>query len=265
MFVSAAFTKNAGTESGAQHFHRMHNDSPKSSAPGTSQTAATSELNNLLEIISGTSAAIEKIWEGEGRSEKYFEMLRTSVNRAAKVTSHLVQHAGGDDRKVLFHPELVAIGRQKNAATAPAAIRRSILVVDDEAMALVLTKQNLSEAGFEVVTAQSGFECLDLFRSRPRHFDLVLLDLSMPLMDGEETFSRLKSIQPDVVVVLNTGFVAEERIDRMISAGLAGFLRKPHRPSELVANIQAILESVRMSRAGCVAGAQASSFWKQRP
>jgi CheY-like chemotaxis protein len=235
----------------------MSNHPPDSSLPTTSHTAATSELNNLLEIISGTSAAIENIWEGTNDSEKYFEMLRTSVDRAAKVTAQLVEHAGGSDKKVLFHPELAAFVRRKDAGSPPAARKRPLLVVDDEPMALVLAKRILSEAGFEVVTAQSGFECLDLFRKRPHHFDLILLDLSMPFMDGLETFGRLKSIRPDVVVLLSTGFIAQERLDQMVAAGMAGFLRKPHQPSELVANIQTILESVKMSRVGCASGAEA--------
>jgi len=232
----------------------------ESGAPAQSPTAATSELNNLLEIISGTSAAIENIWDGNDGSQKYFEMLRTSVDRAAQVTAQLVEHAGGSDKKVLIHPELAAFARQKNTAPPPAARKRSLLVVDDEPMVLLLAKQILGDAGFEVATAQSGFECLDLFRKRPHHFDLVVLDLSMPFMDGEETFDRLRGIRPDVVVLLSTGFVAQERLDRMLSAGMAGFLRKPHRPDELVANIRAILESVKMSRAGCAADAIASSF-----
>ena len=239
----------------------MNIDPSESGAPVKSPTAATSELNNLLEIIAGTSAAIENIWDGNDGSQKYFDMLRTSVDRAAQVTAQLVEHAGGSDKKVLFHPELAAFVKPKNTtAPAPEKKHQSLLVVDDEPMALVLTKRILSEAGFDVVTAQSGFECLDLFRKRPRHFDLILLDLTMPFMDGEETFTRLRSIRPDVVVVLSTGFIAEERLDRMLGAGMAGFLRKPHRPNELVANITAVLESVKMSRAGCAPGAIASSF-----
>jgi len=240
----------------------MNNDPSDNAAPAKPPAAATSELNNLLEIISGTSAAIENIWDGNDGSQKYFDMLRTSVDRAAKVTAQLVEHAGGSDKKVLFHPELAAFAKPKSATSpaAPAVKKRSLLVVDDEPMALVLAKRVLLEAGFEVVTAQSGFECLDFFRKRPHHFDLVLLDLTMPFMDGEETFGRLRSIRPDVVVLLSTGFIAKERLDRMLDAGMAGFLRKPHRPDELVANIRAVLESVRMSRAGCVAGAIASSF-----
>ena len=228
----------------------MNNDHTNGPADKTT-TDAASELNNLLEIIAGTSSAIENIWAGNDGSEKYFDMLRTSVDRAAKVTAQLVEHSGGSDKKVLLHPELASfVKMRKTPAPAPAKPRR-LLVVDDEPMALVLSKRILSEAGFEVLTAQSGFECLDIFRNQPRHFDLILLDLSMPFMDGEETFGRLRAIRPDVVVLLSTGFIAQDRLDRMLAAGMAGFLRKPHRPDEMVAHIQSVLESVKLSRAGC--------------
>jgi DNA-binding response OmpR family regulator len=131
---------------------------------------------------------------------------------------------------------------------------RRILVVDDEPAARVLARRVFSEAGFEVIAVQSGFECLQLFRRQPHGFDLILLDLSMPFMDGEETFRRLRDIHPDVVVLLSTGFMAQERVDRMLVAGMAGFIRKPHRPDELLARVQAVLEDVKMSRAGCAAG-----------
>jgi DNA-binding response OmpR family regulator len=133
---------------------------------------------------------------------------------------------------------------------------RQILVVDDDPGARVLSNRVLSEAGFEVVTVQSGFECLEKFRKQPRWFDLILLDLSMPFMDGEETFRRLRAINPNVVVLLSTGFLAQaqERIDRMVAAGMAGSIRKPHRPDELLARVHAVLEDVKLTRAGCAAG-----------
>jgi two-component system cell cycle sensor histidine kinase/response regulator CckA len=132
---------------------------------------------------------------------------------------------------------------------------RRILVVDDEPAARVLAKRVLSEAGFEVTTVQSGFECLERFRKQPNGFDLVLLDLSMPFMDGEETFRRLREINPNAVVLLSTGFLApaQERIERMLAGGLAGFLRKPHRPDELLGRVHAILKDIKFSRAGCAA------------
>ena len=143
------------------------------------------------------------------------------------------------------------------AGRALAARPRRILVVDDEPAARVLANRVFSEAGFEVVTVQSGFECLTQFRERPNWFDLILLDLSMPFMDGEETFRRLRAINPKVVVLLSTGFLAQaqDRIDRMLAAGLAGSIRKPHRPDELLARVQAVLEDVKHSRAGCAVNA----------
>jgi CheY-like chemotaxis protein len=237
----------------------MSNDPSENAVSAKPSAAAASELNNLLEIISGTSAAIENIWDGNKGSQRYFDMLRTSVDRAAKVTAQMVEHAGGTNKKVLLHPELASFAKPKKArSAAPAKKRQSLMVVDDEPMALVLAKRILTEADFAVVTAQSGFECLDLFRNRPSHFDLILLDLSMPFMDGEETFSRLRGLNSDVVVLLSTGFIVQERLDRMLSAGMAGFLRKPHHPDELVANVRGVLETVKRSRAGCPVDAAAS-------
>ena len=130
---------------------------------------------------------------------------------------------------------------------------RRIMVVDDEPAARVLAYRVFTEAGFDVVTVQSGFECLEHFRKRPNWFDLILLDLSMPFMDGEETFKRLRALNPRVVVLLSTGFLsqAQDRIDRMQAAGLAGFIQKPHRPDELIARVQMILDNAKFSRVGC--------------
>jgi CheY-like chemotaxis protein len=231
-----------------------------SSGPAADGSApkAASELNNLLEIIAGTSSLIENIWDGNDGSEKYFQMLRASIDRAADITAELVAQAGGSDEKVLLHPELAAFARRRKAPEAPAPVRqRCILAVDDEPMNLVLAKRILSPAGFEVITAASGFECLDLFRKSPAKYDLVLLDLSMPFMDGEETFERLKGISPNVVVLLSTGFIDQERLDRMLAAGMSGFLRKPHRPAELVAHVHAVLQSVNLRRVGCAVSAAA--------
>ena len=108
-------------------------------------------------------------------------------------------------------------------------------------MALVLPKRVFSQAGFDVMTAQSGVECVELYRARPGRFDVVLLDLSMPLLDGEETFDRLRQIDPKAVVVLNTGFIEEARLAQMMSRGLAGFIRRPYQPAEAIAQIRAIL------------------------
>jgi two-component system cell cycle sensor histidine kinase/response regulator CckA len=83
----------------------------------------------------------------------------------------------------------------------------------------------------------------------------------MPFMDGEETFRRLRTINPLVIVLLSTGFFAEAqgRVERMIAGGLTGFILKPHRPDELLAKVQSILDRVKFSPVGCAANDMASS------
>ncbi len=210
--------------------------------------AAASEMNNLLQIIDGTVKLLEKIWDGDARAGKYFEMLHLSTDRATEVMSRLVEQAGGSERKILLHPAFANPGRSQ--ATFQNGKSRCIMVVDDEPMALVLSRQVLVQAGFEVVTAQSGIECLDLYRARPERFDLVLLDLTMPLMDGEETFRRLREIDSKAVVVLNTGFIEEQRLTTMMEAGLAGFIRRPYQPMEVIAHIRSTLATAARTGQG---------------
>ena len=217
------------------------------SVPKESISKATSELNNLLHIISGTSTEIENLWDGSAGTEKYLEMLRASIERAESVAAQLAEQAGGTEEKVLMHPELAAFVDPKPVATMPTSKPR-VLVVDDEEMALTLVKQILSNAGYQVTTAQSGFECLDLFRRRAHSYQLVLLDLTMPFMDGEETFHRLREIRRDVPVVLCTGFIQGDRLEKLMKAGLTGYFRKPLAPDEIVGNVRSVLESVKYSR-----------------
>ena len=217
-----------------------HEKSSGEQAP-ESISKATNELNNLLQIITGTSSLIE---EGNDGSEKCVAMLRASVERAEKVTAGLAQHAGGSETKNLVNPDIASPSKTKSTPDADAP-RQTILVVDDDQMAITLVKRVLSDAGFHVITAQSGFECLELFRRRPHSCDLVLLDLAMPLMDGEETFQRLREIRADVPVVLCAGFIQQDCLERMMHVGLSGFLRKPLPPEEIIAHVRSVLDGVK--------------------
>jgi len=238
--------------------NEQHENPAVGDAPITPRVA--SELNNLIQIISGTSELIENIWEGTEESEKYFAMLRASILRAEQVTTQLAAQAGGANGKLILHPNF-----QKTAEPAVSRPRPPqppcILVVDDEQMVLSLFRRVLTEGGYELVSAQSGFECLDLFRRDPEAYDLVLLDLAMPFMDGEETFERLRRISATIDVILTTGFCEEWRLERMMKAGLSGYLRKPLRNDEILRLAASIIarakgkQSIR-SRDGIAAAVQ---------
>jgi CheY-like chemotaxis protein len=220
---------------------------PRKTLSKETVSKATSELNNLLQIISGTSAEISNASEGNEGAAEYLEMLRSTIDRAEAVAAQLTEQAGGTDHKVLMHPELESFSASRTITEMPRP-KQNILVVDDEPMALVLIKRLLTEAGFQVVTAQSGFECLDIFRKQPHTFQLVLLDLTMPFMDGEETFQRLREIRDDVPALLCTGFIKPDRLERMMSAGILGFLRKPLAPDEIVEHVRRVLANLKYSQ-----------------
>ena len=70
----------------------------------------------------------------------------------------------------------------------------------------------------------------------------------MPSMDGEETFQRLREIREDIPVILCTGFIRRDRLNRMMDAGVAGFLRKPLAPDEILEHMRGVLASVKYSQ-----------------
>src|SRR3954454_21950666 len=155
-------------------------DSDKSSPTPSAELVAkaTSELNNLLQIISGSSAALEKATKGNEASAEYLGMLRSSIDRAELLGRDLAAQAGGTAEKAICNSDIAAFLRRKTDKLQPS--RQTILVVDDEKMALTLIERFLREGGYDVVVAESGFECIDLFRRDPLRFSVVLLDFSLP-------------------------------------------------------------------------------------
>jgi len=112
-----------------------------------------------------------------------------------------------------------------------------VLVVDDEPQVRRIVGDMLESAGYRVIRAGDGQEAIDVFRHEADAIDCVLLDLSMPKLDGEEVFRELRKIRDDVPVVLSSGFAEQEILDRFRGAGLAGILQKPARMGTLLARI----------------------------
>ncbi|MCX7819505.1 MAG: PAS domain S-box protein [Kiritimatiellae bacterium] len=108
-----------------------------------------------------------------------------------------------------------------------------VLFVDDEESVRALGGRMLERMGFRVVLAADGREALEMFSNRPKEWVLVVLDLTMPRMDGEETFRRLREVRPDLPVILASGYTADELSARFASKGFAGFLQKPFTIAEL--------------------------------
>jgi CheY-like chemotaxis protein len=117
----------------------------------------------------------------------------------------------------------------------------TILVVEDEDSVRTLARTMLEYLGFGVVAVGDGWEAVRTFRERRGEIACVLLDLTMPRMDGEETLQELRRIDEDVRVVLSSGYNEQEVTQRFVGQGLAGFIQKPYQVETLKERLRAVL------------------------
>jgi CheY-like chemotaxis protein len=132
------------------------------------------------------------------------------------------------------------------APGAPAGGR--ILLVDDEEAVLKVAKLMLEAGGFTVLTASNGRDAIEAFRRAAEDIVCVILDLTMPELDGQETLERLRRVRRDVRVILSSGFTEEAIAPRFAGDGPAGFLKKPYDSAQLMDKVAEVLKS--RTRAG---------------
>jgi len=118
-----------------------------------------------------------------------------------------------------------------------------ILLVDDEETVLAVGKQFLERANFEVLTAPDGRAALDIFRDHKDEIVAVILDLTMPRMDGDECFRELRRIREDLRVILSSGYNEQELSQRFVGRGFADYIQKPYRGATLIAKLKAALRA----------------------
>ncbi len=123
----------------------------------------------------------------------------------------------------------------RRAEVRPAALPRetpampggTVLLVDDEELFRYTGELMLSQLGYDTLAVENGASALEVCRHRGTELSLVLLDLQMPVMDGEETYQKLRDLVPGVPVLLCSGYAREEKAERLLAAGAQGYLHKP--------------------------------------
>jgi CheY-like chemotaxis protein len=120
----------------------------------------------------------------------------------------------------------------------------TILLVEDEPLLLDLLKLILEEKGYRVATAVDGLQALEVYHKNIDTIDLVLSDMGLPKLGGWETFQRMRDINPNVKVILASGFVHPELKAEMINQGAKDFVQKPYVPSKILQRIREVLDGV---------------------
>jgi len=133
--------------------------------------------------------------------------------------------------------EIVDEHEQTGEFVTPFSLRGIVLVVDDEKAVRDVAKRLLEHEGIQVITANGGDKAMTLFRQHADELAFVLLDLTMPKMDGEELFYAMQAIRADIPVLLSSGFPAVETVERLQKFGLAGFVRKPYTRKALLEEV----------------------------
>ena len=124
----------------------------------------------------------------------------------------------------------------------------TILVVDDEEMILNVGKAILEKLGYRAMIAAGGMPAVETVLERGDEIDLVILDLIMPGVDGRETFDRIRKIQPDMPVMLSSGYSIDGQAQEILAKGGNGFIQKPFQIAELSQAIRKILDGNKPSR-----------------
>jgi len=118
-----------------------------------------------------------------------------------------------------------------------------ILLVDDEEAILIMEKKLLERLGYQVTSQINSIEALELFRANSNKFDLVITDLQMPNMPGDKLSAELVKINPDIPVLLCTGYSEIMSEEKAFSMGIKGFLLKPIIMKDLSQKIREVLDS----------------------
>ena len=134
----------------------------------------------------------------------------------------------------------------ENADTESVAERGTILLVDDDEMVMDIGNQFLKRMGYTVRTASSGQKALDIFKQAPDRIDCLLLDFTMPGMDGLETMQQVRRIRPDVRIIISSGYTRQQIEDRFTHMGPPDdFIQKPFEMKTLQEKLNRVISRPR--------------------
>jgi CheY-like chemotaxis protein len=192
---------------------------------------------------------VAKSAEATARNQPSFAVVRHETEMAVSPEPK----AESNGSKSPSRPVQKKEAARSSAASAPPAIevknpkgnREYILLIEDETQVAEVAAEMLAEEGYKVIVAHDGFEALKIYRNVGKQIGLVILDYFLPVMDGDAVFDELRALNPDVNVVLSSGFAEQQKISAMLAQGLRGFIPKPYSGEKLLAQVRSTLDAAR--------------------
>ncbi len=232
-------------------------------------------MNDLLMGIQGNISLMALDIDHDHPHHKMLQDIEKHIEKGAVFTDHLLEFAGIEQEELKledlnklikqfftrFSPDQSKEGRDQDGRQTPAdgiminpadiinvyeelvISSKTVLLVDDEKMITEVGQNMLERMDLKVFTANSGAEAINVYKNNKEKIDMVIMDLKMPDMDGGETYDRLKQVDPDVKVLLASGYGTKKQVDRILKRGCNGFIKKPFNIKDLCKKVKDVLEN----------------------
>ncbi len=119
----------------------------------------------------------------------------------------------------------------------------TILLIDDEVMILDVGTRILKKLGYQVLTAKDGEEAIEIYANNKNEVDLIILDIVMPKIDGGDTLDKLQELNPQVKVLLSSGYSIKGRVSELLKRGGCDFIQKPFTLNVISKKIREVLNA----------------------
>ena len=167
-----------------------------------------------------------------------FRIYFPAIRQTERSTSSLEDNSNSENSQVASRDKVSVMDNPKLQGS------ETILMVDDEERIRNLGVTLLSQCGYTVLTAANGIEALTVYQAKGKEIDLVILDLVMPEMDGHKCFQKLKSLNPEIDVIMSSGYSVTGFAQDFESEGVKAFLDKPYEFQDLLETIRNTLDGV---------------------
>ncbi len=165
--------------------------------------------------------------------------MRTAPEKPAARSKAAAENKKAPAKTTEIPPEISVLNPKGN--------RDLILLVDDEAEISELAATMLTDEGYRVILARDGFEALKIYQQIGKQIGLVILDFFLPVMDGDAVFDELRALNPEVAVVLSSGFAEQSKLGNMLALGLKGFIPKPYTAEKLLEQVRSTIDAARLA------------------
>jgi len=221
------------------------------------QLAAYQEIGGQYAKISVTDTGIgmdettmEKIFEPFFTTKKHGQGTGLGLSSAYGIIKNhsgyitVYSEPGKGSTFIIYLPASDKLPKTKKKTPAPLLRgNETILIIDDETILTETGETMLNELGYTVLTANDGKTGIATYTEHPQKIDLVILDMIMPKMSGNATFTQLKAIDPEVKVLVSSGYGVDGKASELLKRGCRGFIQKPFNLMELSKKVREAIES----------------------